>query len=1131
MAGDIVIFCTGGSGLAAGTAVPTVNITVTLGNTYVTSRVFGNGLSEALLLIDDPGLNIGGTTELPQNLCSGGALGAGPGGCATTVQPMTIGGFSTNVASTSTPATSTSVPNVFQGVVSVNSNQVVFNGIPFLAPVTAGYARVFRITNVRFDATALGAPGTMIGGVTMSGGILLSAPALTMSNVYAASSMAVRNASNSAANAGITLSPCAGSSLTPAAVLRFSEIVGTAFKTRISPASGLSGAGTPPNSRTTAATLGQNTPGFVYGGSESNLIFPVTGGTAGLADFGTRLKAVFRNVPAGVKIYVSTTNINPLANAGVDPSAGANLTAPATAVAAGNFAAVTNSVSLLAGLVTSETAVAAPGSALPLATATNTAGGVTLFGPLPVDGNGTATATWEVLLANPAAADVADFAVFYSVDGAAAGASTSSIELSTAPAFSTRAGSALIPTFAPPATSSPFVSSISACSAGIGLTSSANFSTYGQSVTFTAAVTASSGTPTGTMTFKDGAATLRTVTMASGQASLITSTLGAGTHSITAVYSGDSSFPALTSAAVSQVVNRAATAISVSVQNSAAVGHLGAITVMVSSTSGVPTGTVTCRDGAAILGGAILDGSGTARCFAPALALGGHAISATYAGDGNFLGSTSAAQFVNIVRSGVSIGTPVLRSGNPVLGELLTIAANVSADSPLGAALTFRDFTTPLGDAAIDASGNAVISVRLGLGRHSINAYYPGDSNNDSGVSGSLDLTIRGSAPLSLGASPTPTTVGTPVTLTATFPPPVGGNAAPTGTVTFSENGVTLGTAALASGQAVYTVSAGFAAGDHTIVASYGGDTNYLASSSTAVTVRVVKIATTTSIAEGIGSNGYFVSAQVAPVATGTVQFVDATAGATLGSAPVGGNSTSLDLYALLPVGHLVKAVYSGDAKYAASESAAQVFLLAGNGFSFQPTFAADALGSIFGASLAGSTAAAPGLPLGETLGGVTVRILDANGKSYAALLYYVSPGQLNFVIPADVPAGPATLVVNTPGGPLSLAVTITRSSPALTSADGSGSGAAAAQAFRSDGRLFLVLYGTGFRHSATPIGCSMNGQPVTPLFAGAHSVYPGLDQINLQIPLGLSGVLRITCSADGETSNVVTFEVPSVFP
>ncbi len=93
------------------------------------------------------------------------------------------------------------------------------------------------------------------------------------------------------------------------------------------------------------------------------------------------------------------------------------------------------------------------------------------------------------------------------------------------------------------------------------LGSSANPSTYGDSVTLTATVSGSGGTPTGTVTFKDGTATLGTGTLnGSGQATFTTNKLSAvaSPHSLTAVYGGDSNFNPSTSSAVSQTVNQKA---------------------------------------------------------------------------------------------------------------------------------------------------------------------------------------------------------------------------------------------------------------------------------------------------------------------------------------------------------------------------------------------------------------------------------------------------------------------------------------------------------------------------------------------------------------------------------------------
>jgi hypothetical protein len=87
------------------------------------------------------------------------------------------------------------------------------------------------------------------------------------------------------------------------------------------------------------------------------------------------------------------------------------------------------------------------------------------------------------------------------------------------------------------------------------LSSSPNPSNVGQTVTFTANVTATSGTPTGSIAFNDGGTTIGTASVdASGSASFTTSTLSAGNHSITAVYGGDTNFETSASAAVTQVV-------------------------------------------------------------------------------------------------------------------------------------------------------------------------------------------------------------------------------------------------------------------------------------------------------------------------------------------------------------------------------------------------------------------------------------------------------------------------------------------------------------------------------------------------------------------------------------------------
>src|SRR5256886_593828 len=158
-----------------------------------------------------------------------------------------------------------------------------------------------------------------------------------------------------------------------------------------------------------------------------------------------------------------------------------------------------------------------------------------------------------------------------------------------------------------------------------------------------AAVTAPvTGTPTGTVTFKDGASALGTGTLSGGAATFITSGLTAGTHSITAVYSGDANFAGGTSPVLMQTVNRVASSTSVASSNNPSIfGSAVTFTATVtSSATSIPTGTVTFQDGAATLGTGMLSG-GNATLATSALVGGVHSITAVYGGDASFASSTS----------------------------------------------------------------------------------------------------------------------------------------------------------------------------------------------------------------------------------------------------------------------------------------------------------------------------------------------------------------------------------------------------------------------------------------------------------------------------------------------------------
>ena len=183
-----------------------------------------------------------------------------------------------------------------------------------------------------------------------------------------------------------------------------------------------------------------------------------------------------------------------------------------------------------------------------------------------------------------------------------------------------------------------------------GLTSSVHpWSVFGQPVTFTATVTAKSpgaGTPTGTVTFKDGSSTLGTGTLnSSGQAMFTTSTLAVGPHSITASYGGDATFSGSTSSPLTQTVRKAGTTTLVSSSaNPSVSGQAVTFTATVTAKSpgaGTPTGTVTFKDGSSTLGTGTLNSSGQAMFTTSTLTVGSHSITASYGGDTTFKEGTS----------------------------------------------------------------------------------------------------------------------------------------------------------------------------------------------------------------------------------------------------------------------------------------------------------------------------------------------------------------------------------------------------------------------------------------------------------------------------------------------------------
>jgi hypothetical protein len=131
---------------------------------------------------------------------------------------------------------------------------------------------------------------------------------------------------------------------------------------------------------------------------------------------------------------------------------------------------------------------------------------------------------------------------------------------------------------------------------GTALTAAPNPANVNQSITFTASVTSgSSGAPTGTVSFMDGATQIGSSSLnGNGIATLSISTLTVGTHSLTAVYGGDSNFNGSTSSAASVVVTASGFSLSSSVLSPASVapGSSAHSTITITPAGGFDPSTV-----------------------------------------------------------------------------------------------------------------------------------------------------------------------------------------------------------------------------------------------------------------------------------------------------------------------------------------------------------------------------------------------------------------------------------------------------------------------------------------------------------------------------------------------------------
>jgi streptogramin lyase len=457
------------------------------------------------------------------------------------------------------------------------------------------------------------------------------------------------------------------------------------------------------------------------------------------------------------------------------------------------------------------------------------------------------------------------------------------------------------------------------------LGSSSNPSDSGNSITLTATVTTGAlagtvpdATPaTGTVTFEDGGVSIGTGTLSGGTTTLVTSSLTVGSHSLTAVYNGDSFNTTSTSTpALNQVVQAVSGIVLGSSENPSTVGDSVTYTATVTPSSA--TGTVTFLDGVTIIGTGTLSG-GVATVVTSALAPGTHSLTASYPGDTDDTSSVSSPPVSQVVNQ-ITTTTGVASNNNPSQnGQSVTFTATVTPSTATGT-VTFFDGATNLGSGPLSAATATLITSSLAVGTHGITATYNGDTNDAGSTSTpALSQVVNpGNTTTDVASGENPSTFGDSVTFTATVSPSTA-----TGTVNFFDGATNIGSGSVTSGQAQVSYSL-LGGGDHNITAVYGGDGSNDGSTSSILDQVVNPIGITV----GLGTSGtpstYGTSvtftATVSPAsATGTVTFYD---GATkIGTGPVNSGTATLAISTLGGGDHNITAAYGGDTNDAANTS------------------------------------------------------------------------------------------------------------------------------------------------------------------------------------------------------------------
>ncbi len=372
----------------------------------------------------------------------------------------------------------------------------------------------------------------------------------------------------------------------------------------------------------------------------------------------------------------------------------------------------------------------------------------------------------------------------------------------------------------------------------------------------------SSGCPTGSVAVTDNGSALDGGTFALNSLGYTEDQaidLPGGTHNLAAKYNGDSSFnaPSPNPTTESLTLTPTPTQTIFVFSGNGVVGQSFTLQASIPSEDPIysnigPTGTVTFLIGTTTVGTATVSGSVNqtthsisvyATTTTTSLPQGQDMITAKYSGDASYAASsTSSPTLVTVLYP----ATTTVSSSNPtvVYGTPVTYTAQVTTNQGGRPAITGNvsfstDYGLGLGTVTLSNGSAQVTSSAVAGGVHNVIAYYSGDANYES-VSGSVTETVtRVGTTTAVASSSSTIASGQSVTLTATISGGLSGLAQPSGTLQFSSNGISVGYPAnVANGQAQLITTA-LPVGTDQITATYNGDTNYVGSSSSAITETV----------------------------------------------------------------------------------------------------------------------------------------------------------------------------------------------------------------------------------------------------------------------------------------------------